>query len=71
MMLCAHLFIFAFSFGQIRIRRVLQADLLNSLESFYFGDELGYILDWYVAPLINEVKSFVLDETKEGEPDQV
>ena len=53
-----------------------QVDLLNSLESFYFGHKLGYILDQYVAPLINgtifagdtalitEVKSFVLDEAK-------
>ncbi len=53
-----------------------QADLLKSLKSFDFGDELGHILDRYVAPLINgtifagdmavitEVKSFVLDEAK-------
>ncbi len=53
-----------------------QADLLRSLKSFDFDDELGRILDRYVVPLINgtifagdmaiitEVKSFVLNEAK-------
>ncbi len=70
---CAHLFRLSasmkFDFDVCNFK----ADLLDSVESFHIGNELGYIVDRYIAPEINgtifvgdmafvdEIKSFILD----------